>query len=260
MAQQRSRPRRQAGHRAEGRRGGSKSARSGGALADSNGSPQGIYQHLRGLIVRGQLGPGSRLVELEIAARLGVSRTPVRAALHRLLQEGYIAASPSLRQARLAVAPLTREDAREVLNILGSLEGVAAREAAALDRPSRQALAARMKELNAELRRISDPTHPDPNRLHDVDAAFHRQFVDAGGPRLRALHGVIWPQAERYAWIYAGVFGEQTHSSVGEHDAIARAIRDGNPDAAQLAVETNWRNAAERLARVIETVGERGRW
>jgi DNA-binding GntR family transcriptional regulator len=49
-------------------------------------------------------------------------------------------------------------------------------------------------------------------------------------------------------------------SSVDEHDAIIRAIDEGRAADAQLAVELNWRHAAERLARVIEVAGERGSW
>ncbi|HET7564995.1 MAG TPA: GntR family transcriptional regulator, partial [Gemmatimonadaceae bacterium] len=48
------------------------------------------YEQLRTLIVHGRLAPGSRVIESDIAERLGVSRTPVRSALHRLQQEGYI--------------------------------------------------------------------------------------------------------------------------------------------------------------------------
>jgi DNA-binding GntR family transcriptional regulator len=48
--------------------------------------------------------------------------------------------------------------------------------------------------------------------------------------------------------------------SVDEHEVIIRAIRDGDTDAAQHAVQTNWRHAAERLGRVIEVAGERGSW
>ncbi|NNM33689.1 MAG: GntR family transcriptional regulator, partial [Gemmatimonadetes bacterium] len=48
------------------------------------------YERLRELIVRGRLAPGSRLIETEVAERLGLSRTPVRGAFQRLTQEGYV--------------------------------------------------------------------------------------------------------------------------------------------------------------------------
>jgi DNA-binding GntR family transcriptional regulator len=49
-------------------------------------------------------------------------------------------------------------------------------------------------------------------------------------------------------------------ASVAEHDAIIEAIEEGNVDEAQVAVQTNWRHAAERIAKVIEVAGERGSW
>jgi DNA-binding GntR family transcriptional regulator len=53
---------------------------------------------------------------------------------------------------------------------------------------------------------------------------------------------------------------DEIHTSVKEHEAIIRGIRDGDGPAAQLAIETNWRNAAERLSKVIDSMGERGSW
>src|SRR5207244_8598966 len=71
------------------------------------------YQQLRELIVWGRLAPGSRVIESDIAERLGVSRTPVRSALHRLQQEGYIVGVGRGSEQRLTVAPLTQDEDRK---------------------------------------------------------------------------------------------------------------------------------------------------
>src|SRR4029450_2757102 len=110
--------------------------------------PQRVYEQLRTLIVHGRLAPGSRLVETDIATRFEVSRTPVRGALQRLQQEGYIVDSPSMRQSRPTVAPLTREDATEVFDIVAVLEGLAARLAAQMQPGQRNSLAKEMNALN----------------------------------------------------------------------------------------------------------------
>jgi DNA-binding GntR family transcriptional regulator len=60
--------------------------------------------------------------------------------------------------------------------------------------------------------------------------------------------------------MYISMLTGDIRSSVEEHDAIINAIDTGRPDAAQDALETNWRHAADRLAKVIEAVGERGSW
>ena len=111
-----------------------------GSAADApHGSrPEQVYARLRDLIVEGLLAPGSRIVETEIASRLGVSRTPVREALQRLQQEGYVMGSPGAQQSRLTVAPLTQNDVYELLNIVGALEGMGARGAASAPQADRR--------------------------------------------------------------------------------------------------------------------------
>src|SRR4051812_23147101 len=115
--------------------------RTGSLASAPHGSrPDQVYARLRDLIVQGSLAPGSRIVETEIASRLGVSRTPVREALQRLQQEGFVHGAPGAQQSRLTVAPLTRDDVNELLDVVGALEGVGARRAAQLGDGERQAL------------------------------------------------------------------------------------------------------------------------
>jgi DNA-binding GntR family transcriptional regulator len=223
--------------------------------------PEFVYRKLRELIVRGQLAPGTRIVETDVANRLSVSRTPVRGALQRLQQEGYIMDTPLLQQSRPMVAPLTREDANELFSIVAELEGLAARFAGSLPHAKRDALAAELTSINDQFKRAADAKQQNHNRLWELDERFHRCYVEAGaGPRLIALHNAVKPQAERYERLYVSLLSRDLTPSVMEHAAIIRAIKSGKPDAAQAAVQTNWRNAAGRLGAVIDNVGERGRW
>ncbi len=223
--------------------------------------PSRVYLRLRELIVRGQMPPGSRLVEQDLAQRLGVSRTPVRAALALLEREGYLLVPPGSRRAQPVVAPLTESDAVEVFELVGAVEGLAARGAAGLAAPLRRSLAAALRKVNRELEQESAALPPVHDRLHALDLEFHRLYVEAGGgERLRALHHTLKPQTERYDWLYIALLSGSIGVSVAEHERIARAIAKGDPEEAELAVETNWRNAAQRLATVIRQVGERGTW
>ena len=63
------------------------------------------YRQLRRLIVSGRLPPGARLIEMDLARRLGFSRTPIRGALRILLREGYVLAPDSGKRRRVVVAP-----------------------------------------------------------------------------------------------------------------------------------------------------------
>jgi DNA-binding GntR family transcriptional regulator len=218
------------------------------------------YRDLRSVIVWGQLPPGSRISERVLAERLGLSRTPVRSALHRLEQEGFIASSGRGRERRLIVAPLTMDDGQELFRIVGHLEGLAARTAAGLPPARRKEIAARMRELNRELASQSR-TRGAAARFFELDLHFHAAFVEnVAGPRLVTLHRAIKPQCERYTRLYVSVLLDELPTSVKEHEVIASSIVRGDPDAAQEAVETNWNNAAIRLARIISQHGERGSW
>ena len=218
-----------------------------------------VYQELRSLIVWGHLPPGARIAERAVAERLGLSRTPVRSALHRLQQEGFVSSVGRGQDQRLIVAPLTQDDGREIILIVGHLEGLAAHTAALLHDDRRKQLVARLREINREL--AAESKRRDFTRIFDLDQAFHRAYVeDVVGPRLLALHRSIKPQIERYTRLYISALVDELPTSVKEHEVIVRAIAAGDAQTAQGAVETNWRNAAARLSRVIGQLGERGSW
>lgn len=220
-----------------------------------------VYRQLRELIVRGQLGPGARIIETEVARRLDVSRTPVRSAIQRLEQEGFVSANRGEKQGRPMVAPLTREDAAELFELVGTLEGMAAARAARLAPERRKEILAELRKQNEGLVELAEHPRPDRDRFFELDAHFHWAFVKAAaGGRLVNLHRVVKPQAERYIRLYVSLLGDTIRTSVDEHAAIIQAMASGASSQAQRAVEANWQNAAERLQRVMDQVGERGSW
>ena len=219
------------------------------------------YRRLRELIVTGRLAPGTRIIETSVANRLGVSRTPVRAALQRLQQEGYVVVTSPGQQSRMAVAPLTQEDAVELFGMVSAVEGLAAHGAALRPQAERTAVIAELRALNAELLEASFANGRDVNRVFTLDERFHRRVVEAGaGPRLLALHDSFKPQSERYGRIYSSALIDEMPTSVQEHEDVVRAIEAGDGDAAEAAMRRNWSNASQRLANVIDTLGERGTW
>lgn len=232
--------------------------------ADDNGRGDRVtkaYNQLRDLIVRGRLAPGTRIIETDVAARLGVSRTPVRGALQRLQQEGYIVATGSGQQSRLSVTPLTQEDARELFAIVGEIEGLGARWSAELAEADRLVVVDDLQRMNQQLASAASEPRPDHQLVFDLDQGFHRRYVEgAAGPRLLAMHDAIKPQSERYVRLYISALVDEIGTSVREHTVIIDAIAAGEGEAAQSAVRHNWRNAASRLSRVIDALGERGTW
>jgi DNA-binding GntR family transcriptional regulator len=220
------------------------------------------YLQIRDMIVHGRLAPGSRIVEADLAEHLGVSRTPVRGALHMLHREGFIDSVAGDRtKERLTVAPLTREDAGELYAIIAHLEGLAARKTAQLNVAARSAVARKLRDLNEGLGESPAAGRNDPHLIFDLDTSFHQTVVEVGaGPRLRKLLRTVKPQAERYWRLYASGIVEELSLMLAEHAVIVRAIEQGDCDQAERAMQSNWLNGAERLFQVIDSVGERGSW
>jgi DNA-binding GntR family transcriptional regulator len=220
-----------------------------------------VYERLRELIVRGQLAPGARLVERDIAERFATSRTPVRSALQRLQQERYVTVPDRGKHARLVVSPLTTDDVVELFEVVGALEAAAARRAALLPPGPRARVSTQLIEMNAALQRAAEQARPDQNEIFELDDAFHRTYVEAGaGDRIIALHDTIKPQAERYCRLYVSALVDRIGDSVTEHEIIINGIRTGDADGTEHAVLVNWRNAADRFSSLIASMGELGIW
>ncbi|WP_068875935.1 GntR family transcriptional regulator [Phenylobacterium sp. CCH9-H3] len=130
---------------------------------------------LRDLILSGELAPGQRLQELAVVDRLNVSRTPVRAALARLQEEGLVEAVPS---GGYAVRAFSEEEVDEAIELRGVLEGLAARLAAEKGAaPERLApLKACLAEIDAVLgaTRLSEA---DFERYVELNERFHARLT-----------------------------------------------------------------------------------
>ncbi len=227
------------------------------ALADT------AYERLRSGIVTLRLAPGAPLAELGVCRRLGMSRTPVRAALLRLQQDGLVVTAARSRAGRMRVAPLTASDMRELFLMVGALDALAARLAAGLDARRRLAVATDAANINDRLATLPGKGAEGIRAVQELDFRFHECYESAAaGPRLRAKLRALHAQRERYVRVYTEVLvhGHLVQDSLDEHAAIVSAIHDGNQDAAHGAALSNYRNALERYDRVVALGGERGNW
>jgi DNA-binding GntR family transcriptional regulator len=220
-----------------------------------------VYDEVRALIVRGRLLPGTRVTEADVAKELRVSRTPAREALRRLQQERLLVPTGASDGAkmRLAVAPMTAGEARELYTAAGALEGVVARNVTECDAEERLALAAELAAAQAAFRREATRRTPDWDRLFERHHAFHALLrARLAGPRLRLLLDELRPHLDRYEYFYGRLHGSGFEATFEEHDAIVAAIDAGRADAAERAVRANWFNGADRLAKVVQRAGEAG--
>jgi DNA-binding GntR family transcriptional regulator len=218
-----------------------------------------VYRALRDAINDGRLAPDTRLIEDQLAVQFRVSRTPIRDAIQRLQQEGYVVTPEGFRHARPVVAPLVESDADELCSLVALHEGHAAAAAARLPTERRLELVAELLALNEAMRREGATPTPSRDRLRDIDAAFHHACTHAAaGPRLLALLDVIKPQAERYNRVYAEqILPKRIVEAAAEHDAIVRALRAGDSEAARRAVETNYGHGTAELTHAIDAPASR---
>jgi len=237
-----------------------KTSKASGAKRQRGTSVLSALHHIRQLIIEGKLSPGTWIVEGELAKRLHLSRTPARAALQWLQQEGYVRVQRTANKSRMIVSSLTKEDAGELYAVIGRLEGLAGRITAARPKAERTAIVEKLKGLNQQLAQIRN--HPsEQGRIFEIDRAFHRLILESGaGPRLIGMHKSIEPQVERYWRLYASSIIGNLQLSIDEHNAIISALTAGDADRIERALQVNWENGCERLGHVIDVFGERGSW
>jgi DNA-binding GntR family transcriptional regulator len=237
-----------------------RTSRVGGTKREHGTSVLTALHQVRELIVQGKLSPGTWIVEGELAKRLHLSRTPARAALQWLQQEGYIRVQRTANKSRMIVSPLTKEDANELYAVIGRLEGLAGRITATLPKSDRMAIAEKLKELNRRLAEIKN-NPAEQGEIFDIDRDFHRLVVESGaGPRLHNLHKMIEPQVERYWRLYASSIIGNLQYSIDEHNDIISALIAGDANHMERSLQVNWEKGRERLGKVIDIFGERGSW
>ena len=217
--------------------------------------PEQTFERLRDLIVKGRIPSGARVVEAEVALRFGVSRTPVREALARLLHERYLVPSSGEKRTQLVVAPFTSADVQELWGIVGALESYAVSLIISLSADQRTTIADELRYLNLKLNAAASARPRDPDKLLTLQTAFHVRFVnECTGPQFRAIYDAIRPKVQRYEWIYGTQQDAEYGPSTKEHRRIIAAIRTGDAITARVAVRTHWTKAADRTVRIIDAL------
>ena len=190
-----------------------------------------IATELARLIACGELPAVERLKEVELAAKLGVSRTPLREALLVLERDGLVVSEVNKG---FRVADLSETRVRELFPVIAALEAEALRAGGEATR----ALGPELLALNAELRRLVRAAKPAKAKLHELDRRFHAT-VSSACPNALLLDMLqrLRLQAQRFDGGTARGLADPAWT-VREHEAIARAIGAGNLDrAAELTRE-----------------------
>jgi DNA-binding GntR family transcriptional regulator len=201
-----------------------------------------VYNTLRDWIVRGLLEPNEKMRDVELADRLGVSRTPVREALRRLEDEGLVQTAAN-RWTR--VSPLDVEDARRLYPIIWSLECLAAR----LGGPHLDARD--LEEMSERNDRLAQALiEKNAVEASAADRDFHLVFTRRSeNPELIKILQDLKVKLRRLEIAYFdGSLAAQR--SVVEHKRILAALKKKDIEETAEAIEANWRNSLDRLAHV----------
>lgn len=183
-----------------------------------------VFNTLRQAILRGELKPGERLMEIQLANKLGVSRTPVREAIRKLELDGLVLMIP---RKGAEVAQISEKSLRDVLEVRRSLEALAVR--LACERISRQALL-ELKEAEQAFEEVLG--NDDITVVAEADVAFHSIiYISTDNQRLIQLLSNFREQMYRYRVEY--LKRKECHPQLlSEHQDMIRFIESGEADEA----------------------------
>ena len=183
-----------------------------------------VFNTLRNAILTGELSPGERLMEIKLADKLGVSRTPIREAIRKLELEGLVVNTP---RKGAEVANISAEDLRDVLEVRRSLEVLAI--SLACDKMTDETLELLYENIDAFKHSIDAKATSD---IASVDVTFHDIIYKAtGNNRLIQILNNISEQMYRYRFEYIKN-KESWNRLVEEHLNIYEAIKNRDKDLA----------------------------
>ena len=184
-----------------------------------------VFENLREAILEGRLKPGQRLMEVQLAEQLGVSRTPVREAIRKLELEGLVIMLP---RKGAYVANMSLKDVIDVLEVRASLEGLAASLAA--QRMNADDIK-KLEKIAKEYEKSIKDSDLETSLIKDVE--FHECiFKAANNKKLTQVINSLWEQVYRFRVTYISDY-DSSLSIISEHKLILDAIKKGDIELAK---------------------------
>ena len=217
------------------------------AAAEGETLSDQAFRQLQSAIVRGDIAPGSKISEPELARAYGIGRGPLREALHRLEGQRLILRVPHVGA---RVVSLSRQELCELYEIRESLEGTACRLAAARMQP----------EEIEELRRVLAAHERDEAfqagrgyYQQEGDDDFHYRIVQGSGNAMlfRLLCDELYQLARIYRIQYSATSPQRPRQAFAEHHAILDAIADRDGELAEILMRRHIRASRLNIERQI---------
>ncbi|MDF2532673.1 MAG: transcriptional regulator, GntR family [Clostridia bacterium] len=203
-----------------------------------------VFETIRNAIISGDLKPGERVMEVQMAESLGVSRTPVREAIRKLELEGLVIMLP---RKGAYVSDLSVKDLTEVMEIRASLEGLAAGLASIrIDEAEIEDLEVRALKFHKSI----EDEDVDVLILRDLE--FHDAIFRASrNERLIQLNNNLIEQVQRFREIYHKKVHKSKETSK-EHYEIVEAISNRDVDKAEKLARIHIENAEKSILKTME--------
>ena len=202
-----------------------------------------VFNTLREAILRGDLKPGERLMELQLAAKLGVSRTPIREAIRMLQQEGLAVTIP---RRGAEVAGMTEKDMEDVLQIREALEILAVQLA------SEKVTDEQVDELAEKVKAFEEVLKTkDIKQIAQADIDFHDViYTAADNPKLLGMLNNLREQIYRYRVEY--LKDEKNYPRlIEEHQQILDGLRRRDKAYVAEMTRTHVDNQANAVKNII---------
>ena len=218
----------------------------GAAAAEGETLADHVLRQVQSAIVKGDIAPGSKISEPELARAYGISRGPLREALHRLEGQKLLVRVPHVGA---RVVSLTREELGELYQVRESLEGLACRLAA------ERMDAAQVEELRAVLREHERDEAFQAGRgyyLQEGDFDFHYRIVQGcgNGMLIRLLCDELYQLARMYR-IQFSASPNRPAQAFAEHHRILDAIAEGDGELAEMLMRRHIRTSRLNIERQI---------
>jgi DNA-binding GntR family transcriptional regulator len=203
-----------------------------------------VHEQLRNAILLGEIRPGVKTSQAELARDLSVGRTPLREAVRMLQDEGLVLAEPNRR---VQIASLSIEDAEELYVMRIALEVAASR----ITTP--QLTRGDIAELEGLMAQMSHLASADSVALfRPPHRAFHERFVAGAGTRPAALIAELFDHAERYRAVYGAASPDHFARRAAEHRAMLDAAAAGDTDGVAAAIAVHYVQTARLVAAALD--------
>lgn len=204
-----------------------------------------VFETLREAILEGKLVPGERVMEVQLAEQLGVSRTPVREAIRKLELEGLLIMIP---RKGAYVADVSLDDVIDVLEIRASLEGLASSLGA--ERRCEEDIILLEKKVE-ELSKCIEMK--DTKGMVENDAEFHNLLMKtAKNKKLASIVESLKDQVQRFRVIYFNEHDEMGQKLIQEHKEILECIKNGDKKRAMESAQEHIYNIRNQLINNLE--------